>query len=73
MFFVVLGDRLDGKGPISDGLYQAYNAAESVRTSVISQRQKIAAETDEKQKSDVSDPGKLPSRAQLLKTNYFII
>ena len=45
------------EGPISDGLYQAYSAAESVRMPVISQKQKQAVEA-EKTKVEDSDPGR---------------
>ena len=44
-------------GPISEGLFQAYSVAESVRMPVISQRQKQAVEADEKKVTDNSDPG----------------
>ena len=57
MMHLYLSVQNDCEGPISDGLYQAYSAAESVRMPVISQRQKQAVEADEKMKLEDSDPG----------------
>lgn len=45
------------EGTISDGLIQAYNSAESLRTSLVQQRQKLVTETDGGEINESNDPG----------------
>lgn len=54
--FVVLGGL---EGPVCDGLIQAFNSAESLRTPLVQQRQRVVAENDGKELTESNDPGML--------------